>query len=94
MLLVDPDLDEYLQILESDEAVQEDSAAIALGSSSGTGCSSGVHFVQKKQAPRGHGRQGQGHKGTGAKGDGTQGKCYGCGLRDHTVNSPKCPAKN
>ncbi len=34
MLLIDPNLDEYLQILESDEVVQEDSQIIASGSSS------------------------------------------------------------
>ncbi len=46
MLLIDPDLDAYLRILESDEVVQEDSKIIASGSSS-TGAA--VHFVQWKK---------------------------------------------
>ncbi len=83
MLLVDPELDEYLRLLQSDEAVQEDSSIIASGLSSSTGRSSGVHFVQKMQTPRGQGHQGLGYKGSGAEGDGSQGNCYGCGARDH-----------
>ncbi len=88
MLLVDPDLDEYLRILELDEAVQEDSAVIASRSSFGTGSTSGVHFVQKKQAPGGQGGKGLGHGGTGAQGAGLWGKCFGCGSRDHMANLP------
>ncbi len=48
MLLVKPNLDEYLRILESDEVVQEDSRIIASGSSMPTNPAS-VLFIQKKR---------------------------------------------
>ncbi len=48
MLLIDPNLDEYLHILESDEVVQEDSQIIASGSSYTSTSPSHVHFVQNK----------------------------------------------
>ncbi len=94
MLLHNPDqaadLTEFIRILDSDEAVQHDSALFA--AAAGSSRPSGVHAVQPNTRLR---RQGpyKGSKGSGSN-TYTKGKCMGCGSGDHRSKDNSCPARN
>ncbi len=89
MLLRPVALDDYTQILETDETVREDSAAFAAatGKSASTSSVQLVSSCQHTQKPSG--RQVQT-----PLGGGPNSHCFACGSRSHFAKSDQCPARN
>ncbi len=89
MLLCPINLEDYTQILETDEAVKEDAAAFA--AVSGQSSSPTVHPLQphshRKSKPSGQ----QVHT---PLGGGPSTHCFCCGRGGHKAKDPKCPALN
>ncbi len=89
MLLRPIDLDDYVQILETDEAVKDDVAAFA--AATGQSASSSVRPVQSKSCKQSVKRQGQVHTPLGGA---PSLECLCCGKGGHRAKDQNCPTKN